>query len=161
MEVCHVAKILFYASIMCGGAKYTDKSGKDWTIYFPSPKAALPVLKRDGDVEWVAWGKRKEEPAECFVNGGWARLDSIKQGKWKRFHPQPVILPVQSFMEKDHDRKSHWIDVPEGQAIQGLVAHVDDQIRLYVVTMDTPEEYQWVHDRWPRLVENKTKLEIL
>jgi hypothetical protein len=28
---------------MCGGVKYTDKSGKDWTIYFSSWKAALPV----------------------------------------------------------------------------------------------------------------------
>jgi putative SOS response-associated peptidase YedK len=144
---------------MCGGIKYTDKSGKEWKVFFPSPKAAIPVLKKDGDVEWVPWGKRKEEPLEGFVNGGWARLDSIKMGKWKRFNPQPVVLPVQAFMEKDHDRKSHWIDVTEAQAIQGLIANVNDQKRLYVVTTETPEEYSWVHDRWPRIVSLSNNVE--
>lgn len=137
---------------MCGGAKYTDKSGKDWTIYFPNPKAALPVLKKDGDVEWVTWGKRKEENNDFFSPGGWARLDSINEGKWNRYHPKPVLLPLQSFMEKDHDKKSHWIDVPQGYMIQGLLAAYEDQARVYVVTTETPDEYAWVHDRWPRLV---------
>jgi putative SOS response-associated peptidase YedK len=138
---------------MCGGVKYTDKPGKDWSIYFPSPKAALPVLKRDGDVEWVVWGKRKEEPVQGFPNGGWARLDSIQSGKWERYHPRSVVLPVQSFMEKDHKRKSHWIEVPQGDAIQGLLAQVHDECRLYVVTEETPAEYHWIHDRWPRLLK--------
>jgi putative SOS response-associated peptidase YedK len=137
---------------MCGGVKYTDKTGKEWAIYFPSPEAALPVLKRDGDVEWVTWGKRKEEPDRFFALGGWARLDSINEGKWKRFHPKPVLIPVQSYMEKDHEKKSHWFNVLPEQVIQGLLAHHDDEARVYVVTIDTPVEYQWIHDRWPRLV---------
>jgi putative SOS response-associated peptidase YedK len=138
---------------MCGGVKYTDQTGKGWTVYFPGSKAALPVLKRDGDVEWVTWGKRREEPDKFFASGGWARLDSIDEGKWQRFHPRPVLIPVQSFMEKDHERQSHWFDVPAGQAIQGLLANHQDQMRVYVVTIDTPAEYHWIHDRWPRLVE--------
>jgi len=138
---------------MCGGVKYTDKGGKEWKVYFPSPKAALPVLKRDGEIAWVTWGKRKEEPDHVFAPGGWARMDSIKEGKWQRFHPRPVLLPVQSFMEKDHERQSHWVDVPPGQVMQGLLATRDDQTRVYVVTTDTPAEYHWIHDRWPRLVD--------
>jgi len=145
---------------MYGGVKYTDKSGKEWTIYFPSPKAALPVLKKDGDVEWVTWGKRNEEPVEGSPSGGWARLDSINEGKWKRFHPKPVLLPVQSFMEKDHERKSHWIEVPQGEVVQGLLANFADQSRLYVVTTDTPDEYHWIHDRWPRLVKLTASQEL-
>jgi len=138
---------------MCGGVKYTDKGGKEWKVYFPSPKAALPVLKRDGEITWVTWGRRKEEPDHVFAPGGWARMDSIKEGKWQRFHPRPVLLPVQSFMEKDHERQSHWVDVPPGQVMQGLLATRDDQTRVYVVTTDTPAEYHWIHDRWPRLVD--------
>lgn len=138
---------------MCGGVKYTDKSGKDWMIYFPSPKAALPVLKRDGEIEWFTWGKRKEEPDTFFAPGGWARLDSINEGKWKRFHPRPVLLPVLSFMEKDHERKSHWFDVQPRQVIQGLLANRGDESRVYVVTTDTPAEFHYIHDRWPRLVQ--------
>ena len=66
---------------MCGGAQYTDKNGKAWKVYFPSPKAALPVLKKDGEVEWVTWGKRKEEEDRTFAPGGWVRLDYINAGK--------------------------------------------------------------------------------
>ena len=138
---------------MCGGVRYTDKGGKEWKIYFPSPKAALPVLRKNGEIEWVTWGKRKEEPERFFAPGGWARLDSVQAGKWQRFHPRPVLLPVQSFMEKDHERQSHWIDVPAGQLMQGLLATHEDQARVYVVTTDTPAEYHWIHDRWPRLVQ--------
>jgi len=85
---------------MCGGVKYTDKQNKTWTVYFPSPKAALPVLKKDGEIEWVTWGKRKEENVPAFPNGGWARLDSIKEGKWQRYQPRPVLLPIQSLWRK-------------------------------------------------------------
>lgn len=136
---------------MCGGAKYTEPNGKEWKIYFPSLKAALPVLKPDGDVEWIKWGRRKEEQAP-FVQGGWARLDSIEQGKWDRCNPVYVSLAVQSFMEKDENKKSHWIDVPLGKAIEALIVEQNEERRLYVVTEDTPFEYAWVHDRWPRLI---------
>lgn len=138
---------------MCGGARYTDQSGKVWTIYFPRPKAALPVLKKDGGIDWVTWGRRREEEAPFFVPGGWARLDSIQAGKWARFAPRPVLLPLRSFMEKDRQRRSHWIEVPPGEAIQGLLATYGSEARVYVVTTDTPAEYHWIHDRWPRLVE--------
>jgi hypothetical protein len=137
---------------MCGGVKYTDKSGKEWKIYFPNPKAALPVITGMGEVEWTKWGRRKEEVAGSgFIQGGWARIDSIREGKWERFNPEPVGIAAEAFMEKDSQRVSHWVDVSEGQCIQGLLATVGEERRLYVVTEDTPIEYAWVHDRWPRL----------
>ena len=37
-------------------------------------------------------------------------------------------------------------------AIQGLLAKRDDEMRVYVVTINAPPEYAWIHDRWPRLV---------
>ena len=137
---------------MCAGAKFRDKQlQKDWTIYFPNPKAALPVTLEDGAFEWVKWGRRKEEQVS-FVQGGWARLDSINEGKWDRYNPVIVNLAVESFMEKDADKVSHWVDVPQGMAIQALIVEGTAEKRLYVVTEDTPAEYSWVHDRWPRLV---------
>lgn len=136
---------------MCGGARYIDQAGKDWKVYFPNPKAALPV-KRGRDVEWVRWGRRKEENLTGFVQGGWARQASIEIGKWERYSPESVQLAVIAFMEKDADRNSHWIDVPKGRAIEGLIVRFDDEARLYVVTEDTPREFAWVHDRWPRIV---------
>jgi len=138
---------------MCGGVKYTDNQNKTWTVYFPSQKAALPVLKKDGEIEWVTWGKRKEENAPEFPNGGWARLDSIKQGKWQRYHPRPVLIPIHSFMEKDADKISHWFDMKPDEVLQGLLTIQDSVARVYVVTTDTPAEFSYIHDRWPRVMQ--------
>lgn len=136
---------------MCSGVKYIESSGKEWKVYFPNPKAALPVVKSDGSVEWIRWGRRREEQAP-FVQGGWARSDSIELGKWERYNPSPVLLAVQEFMEKDAEKVSHWIVVPQGKAIEALIVNNNNEERVYVVTEDTPQEYVWVHDRWPRIV---------
>jgi putative SOS response-associated peptidase YedK len=135
---------------MCGGVEYS-KSGENLKIYFPNPKAALPLLTDTGNVSWVTWGNREE--TSHMPNGGWARLDSIYAHKWKKYHPRPVIIPVSGYMEKDHDKKSHWFELGEGMALQGLLAEYKDEQRVYVVTVDTPPEFAWVHDRWPRLVK--------
>lgn len=146
---------------MCGGIKYNDKAGKEWKVYFPSPKAALPVIKKSGEIEWVTWGKRKEENAPYFPNGGWARLDSIKEGKWQRFHPTPVLLPVNAFMEKDHEKVSHWFDLKSDEVIQGLLTIHEDAARVYVVTTDTPQEFSFIHDRWPRVIQRNNQAESI
>ena len=131
---------------MCGGIQYQDQK-----IYFPQPDARIPVMLRHGDVTWIIWGRRKEEAIGKFPNGGWARLDSIKMGKWKPWHPRPLLIPAESFMEKDHDKQSHWIALAPGMTIQALLAERDGEQRVYVVTEETPPEYHWIHDRWPRL----------
>lgn len=136
---------------MCAGLEYIEPQGKVWKVYFPNPKAALPITLSDGDVEWIKWGRRKEEQAP-FVQGGWARTDSIEACKWERYNPQYFTIAAQRFMEKDAEKVSHWIDVPQGFAIQALVVQNELEKRLYIVTEDTPPEYSWVHDRWPKLV---------
>lgn len=133
--------------VMCGGIEYQDQK-----IYFPQPDARLPVRLRDGNVTWVTWGRRKDEAIGKFPNGGWARLNSIKSGKWKPWRPRPVLITADQFMEKDPDNQSHWIELGKRMAIQGLLATREEEIRVYVVTISTPLEYAWMSDRWPRLV---------
>ncbi|WP_019897421.1 hypothetical protein [Methylotenera mobilis] len=135
---------------MCSGVRYTEPSGKEWNVYFPNPKAALPVANSDGSVEWIKWGRRKEEQAP-FVQGGWARSDSIELGKWERYSPVFVKLAVNSFMEKDAAKVSHWIKLREGTAIEALIVQSKEEKRIYIVTEATPIEYAWVHDRWPKI----------
>lgn len=139
---------------MCGGTRYIDEAGKDWKIYFPNPKAALPVRREGEKIEWVKWGLRKEEKnvPKGFVQGGWARIDSVDTGKWEKYQAERVKLAVIAFMEKDKERISHWVDVPDGAALDGLVVTIGGESRLYVVTESTPVAFAWVHDRWPRLV---------
>ncbi len=133
---------------MCGGIQYQDHK-----IFFPQSDAKLPIKLRCGGVTWVTWGRRKEEATGKFPNGGWARLDSIKMGKWKPWHPRPALIPAISFMEKDHDNQSHWITLASNMAIQALLAERAGEQRVYIVTEETPPEYHWIHDRWPRLIK--------
>lgn len=130
-------------------------------MYFPSPKAALPVIKKTGEIEWVTWGRRKEEDVPNFPNGGWARLDSIKSGTWQRYQPVPVLIYVNAFMEKDGAKVSHWFDVNPDEVIQGLLTVNDNVARVYVVTTDTPPEFNYIHDRWPRLIQQNRNAESL
>lgn len=136
---------------MCGGIKYIDQANKEWKIYFPSPKAALPIITNENTIEWIKWGRRKEEQVP-FVQGGWARSDSIAAGKWDRLEPTKVRLAAISFMEKDAERVSHWIDVSANHSIEALVIENNSDKRIYIITDDTPPEYKWVHDRWPKII---------
>lgn len=142
---------------MCAGIEL-DEHGRGIRIYFPNPKAALPVLKRDGTTDLLTWGARGVEYAGAearvkWPRGGWARLESVKNGRWAQFEPQPVKIPAQRFMEKDADGQSHWFDLAAGEFIQGLVAHAAGERRVYVVTIATPPEHAHIHDRWPRVVK--------
>lgn len=133
---------------MCGGIEYQGHK-----IYFPNPEARLPVRTRDGNVSWVPWGSREKVGRLTFPNGGWARLDSIAAGKWKPWHPRPVMIACDRFMEKDKEGISHWFDVVPQMVIQGLLAERNQQQRVYVVTEPPPVDLAWIHDRWPRLVK--------
>ena len=143
---------------MCGGVEiagqYTN-TGQPVRVYFPNPKAALPVLLADGSVEWVAWGRRREQPGKLPATG-WARVDSITAGKWARYQPREVWVPAERFMEKDPARQSHWFDLLPGQAIEGLLLEAEEERRIYVITSDPPEGLEWLHDRWPSV----TALEV-
>ena len=134
---------------MCGGVFYNHK-GQDIRVYFPNPKATLPVLTKAHKIELLPWGRRKEQAGQLPM-GGWARLDSIYAGRWDKWFPTPVKLPIKQFMEKDIQGNSHWFDLTNGQFIQGLIARDKYEQRVYVVTI-TPELDDAIHNRWPRIL---------
>lgn len=134
---------------MCGGVYYKH-NGQDVRVYFPNPKALLPVITKSKKIELLPWGRRKEQHGHLPL-GGWARLDSIYAGRWDKWFPVPVKLPVKQFMEKDIQGSSHWFDITAGQFIQGLIARDKHEQRVYVVTI-TPEFDDAVHERWPRIL---------
>lgn len=134
---------------MCGGVYYSHK-GQEIKVFFPNPKATLPVKTRDGNHQLLPWGRRQHQIGKLPL-GGWARLDSVYAGRWDRWFPRPVKLQVQGFMEKDIENRSHWYELTKGQWIQGLVARYNQEQRLYVVTVE-PEREDAVHDRWPRIL---------
>ena len=135
---------------MCAGVECKDDN-RIVRVYFPSPKAALPVRLKSGAISWLTWGRREGE-TPVFPLGGWARLESIQAGKWERYKPRPVVIAAQRFMEKDRQGVSHWFEIPAAQMIQDLVASIGTETRLYVVSTQTPRELPDWHERWPRLV---------
>jgi hypothetical protein len=134
---------------MCGGVYYNFGS-EDIRVYFPNPKAMLPVIKKNGEASLLPWGRRKEQAGRLPM-GGWARLDSIYAGRWDRWFPVSVKISILQFMEKDISGTSHWFDLTKGQIIQGLVARFNQEQRVYVVTIE-PEFEEAIHDRWPRII---------
>lgn len=140
---------------MCGGVEISGqftRTGEQLKIYFPNPKAALPVLSSDcEDVVWVPWGRRREQAGKGPA-GDWARLSSIEEGRWKKYGPTRVRIPAERFMEKDEQKVSHWFDLEPDQSIEGLVIGEGDQQRIYVITTEAPTGKEWVHDRWPLIL---------
>jgi hypothetical protein len=134
---------------MCGGVYYMI-DGQEVRTYFPNPKACLPVKKKDGGLELLPWGRRKQQAGHLPL-GGWARLDSIYAGRWDKWMPTPVKLSISQFMEKDIEGNSHWFDITGGKWIQGLVARERHEQRVYVVTVE-PQDEESVHERWPRIL---------
>lgn len=138
---------------MCGGVEARE-ADKVWKIYFPNPKAAIPVLFEDSSqLEWIHWGRRQDEPG-TGPEGGWARINTLQAGGWRKYRPRRGFGMVQRFMEKEgkpgeKNRPSHWFDVQEGCALECLVIGEGDERRVYVVTTDPPAEYAWIHARWP------------
>jgi len=64
---------------MCAGVECID--GKRIVrVYFPSPKAALPLRLESGVTSWRACDRREgENPA--LPQGGWARLRRFRTAK--------------------------------------------------------------------------------
>lgn len=65
------------------------------------------------------------------------------------------MIAVDQFMEKDHEGQSHWIPLGQYMVIQGLLAERKNEQRVYVVTVETPPGYAWIHDRWPMSMANR------
>lgn len=134
---------------MCRGVRYIH-DGREVHTGFASPGARLPVARRRNDPVLLRWGRRRNENGSLPF-GGWARLESIKTGKWDHWHPQPVRLPLRAFMETDIQGTDYWFELNSGQWVQGLVARDGREQRVYVVTI-TPEMPEALHQRWPRII---------
>ena len=132
---------------MCSGIEYQGQMHL-WS----DPEVHLPVRRKNGALSWLRWGARHgiESP---FFQGPCARLESIQMGKWNRFQPMPVKICMDRYMERDIKNKPYWVKTESYQVLQGLVATWQGEQRVYVVTVDTPAEFQHVQPRWPRVIE--------
>lgn len=148
---------------MCGGMTYTTLDPatgevKTRTVYFPIPRVQIPVMAIDGKsaVQFCQWGKRRDEDPELDAPiTGWARLISLKEGKWNRYNPTRVLIPATRWMEKDANRQSHWFDMPAEQVILGVRLEVQGNAFVYMVTRPSQGLMAEVHERMPLLVSKQ------
>src|SRR6266516_7945811 len=123
------------------------------TVSFTQSQAVLPVKLKNGNIKLVTWGRREKENSEMPL-GGWARLVSIKNerdNRWNLYLPKPVQIPINKFMEKDFEGKACWYEVTGGKCMQGLLANVQNEYRVYIVTVE-PEDLMNCHYRWPNII---------
>ena len=90
-------------------------------VRFADPEAELPVMTRTGGISMVRWGVHYGDAGHPYPKGPCARLESIRDGRWRRLNPRPVRIAVASFGERSPvDRCNYWFNVPSGAALQGL-----------------------------------------
>jgi putative SOS response-associated peptidase YedK len=148
-------------SAMCGGMSYQyvdPETGEIKTrkVYFPIPQAKIPVIEEETEtISLCQWGRRHGEDENFDVPiTGWARLLSLKEGKWNQYQPTKVKIPATAWMEKDADRQSHWFDMDDGQAILGVRIEQRGKAFVYVVTRPAEGAMSAIHERMPMLVSS-------
>ncbi len=101
----------------------------------------LPVKTKQG-MQLMLWGNKDEEIK--LPKTGWAKSESLSDGKWNYLHPEAVDIPADSGYEK-----KTWFDLPKGT--KGIVAKRGKNERVYMITKEASEEYkkQTGHDHEP------------
>ena len=117
-----------------------ERSG-EVASFFWSKKPVLPV-EDDGKVSLFEWGNRDKNIK--LPQTGWARSESIDEGKWAHLDPKFVSIPAKRGYEK-----KVWFDIKKG--IQGVVVEGNDMRKAYIVTKEADPKYQKLtkHNRQP------------
>ena len=131
---------------MCSGIEYIGQLHiwKDHDV-------RLPVMMKDGTISWVKWGERYGVRSP-FFQGPCARQESIKERKWDRYSPLPVKIPIDKYMERDSKGRPYWVVANEETFLQGLLATWATDQRVYVVTIEAPDQFRHIQTRWPRVI---------
>jgi putative SOS response-associated peptidase YedK len=132
-----------------------EATGEVRSLYWQKADPVLPVLiERDENEAEEAneaprimlWGNRdKNKP---LPQTGWARLESIEEGKWGYMKPRPALIPVSYGVEK-----GKWFSINKG--IAGLVVRKAGEERIYMLTQAADEDFLDVthHERMPVLID--------
>lgn len=120
--------------------------------FFWQKDARLPAKTKTG-TELLSWGNKDEEVKLPLT--GWAKKESLAQGKWDYLKPEIVDIPVDSGYEK-----KTWFDLPKGT--KGIMVGRQEDKRVYMITKEASEDYkkETGHDREP-LGEKKNYISSL
>ncbi|MDD2752886.1 MAG: hypothetical protein PHN59_07105 [Candidatus Omnitrophica bacterium] len=118
-----------------------NKTGEAQSFFW-SKKPVLPVEK-DRKVGLVDWGNRDKEID--LPKTGWAKQESINDGKWQYLNPEFVKIPIERGFEK-----GVWFE-PKSKNFQGLMVAQDKIKKVYMITKTASPNYLKLtkHNREP------------
>jgi hypothetical protein len=133
-----------------------EATGEVRSLFWQGPDPVLPVLLEPDTTEpndnaakpelkLMRWGNR--DKTKSLPQTGWARLESIEEGKWGYLRPRPAIIPVTFGVEK-----GKWFEISNG--IAGLVVAKAGEERIYMLTEAADDEFlsHTRHNRMPVLL---------
>jgi hypothetical protein len=100
--------------------------------FFWHKDAVLPI-KENGSTRLAHWGNKDEDVH--LPKTGWARSESLQEGKWDYLKPEEVDIPIESGYEK-----KTWFDMPKGA--KGVIVRKNSDERVYMITKEASEEYK-------------------
>jgi hypothetical protein len=143
---------------MCGALKFVV-DGETRTAAAGVLGTTVPVLMRSGEVRWIEWGApaalhltSPEAPGYFlkFPEGHWVDLVTLRAGAWWQYKPRPVKIAAAAFGV--HLELEQWIPLKPGQYLQGALATVFSEQRVYIVTEPPPAKFALAKPCWPRVV---------
>ena len=148
---------------MCVGIEYF-LDGKPVTVYFDSERPELPVRLRRGAIAFYRWGAQgriysdDNTPGwlQKFPEGCHASLESIRADRWINYEPKPARILASRFIQINSMRIPCYFELKRGEFIQGLIATIASNQRVYVVTVPAPPQHAAEWQDWPRIVRRVT-----
>lgn len=109
--------------------------------FFWQNKPFLPV-EENNSVHLYHWGNREEFLK--MPKTGWAKIESIQDGRWDYLSPKAVCIPSIMGCEK-----KHWFKTPKG--IKGVKVRYHNVTRVYLLTTKASQDFAeyTCHDRMP------------
>ncbi len=151
---------------MCDSIEYFLDEER-YVAQFGEPGIQLPIRSRGGRIDFYRWGAVGPDYITLDNRPGWAAkfpetncapLCEVRAGTWNRMAPQPVRIVAARFCLVDSWQVEHWYSLGPGEFIQGLLAKLGPERRVYVVTTDAPaEQADFFSEGWPRIVSIRSR----
>ena len=138
--------------------------GRRFEVSYGEVQSELPVRERRGRIAFYRWGALGAQYVAAdnrpgwgakFPETGWAPLLEVRDNAWYKVEPRPVKILASRFMILDRWGLDRWFPLDVGQFIQGLLATLGPDRRVYVVTVPVPQRLgAELSERavWPRIV---------
>lgn len=129
----------------------TPESQSTQRVSFNNPQACLPVIRKDGGIELVSWGRRETDSLPLELNfpvTGWAKIEDLwnKRSFWYRYRFKEARVPAYRFMLRGDTDQPYWFTLAPEEYLRAIVVIIHGQWRVYLITTEAPRD---LFERFP------------